>query len=139
MDKSISDNVAEWSNDNVDKFLQLVESYVVKFKKEFENRAGNSETVNNIIENLSDVQEKEKSDTDDVLVVGEDMTDIPDGPWKQEPISDGQKNFINTLITQAIDNGLDELGAEAKSYLNSGEATKGNASAMIDKLKSALS
>ena len=67
------------------------------------------------------------------------MTDIPDGPWKQEPISDGQKNFINTLITQAIDNGLDELGAEAKSYLNSGEATKGNASAMIDKLKSALS
>ena len=139
MDKSISDDVAEWSNDNVDKFLQLVESYVVKFKKEFEDRAGNSETVNNIIENLSDVQEKEKSDTDDVLVVGDDMTDIPDGPWKQEPISDGQKNFINTLITQAIDNGLDELGAEAKSYLNSGEATKGNASAMIDKLKSALS
>ena len=31
------------------------------------------------------------------------------------------------------------LGAEAKKYLNSGEATKGNASAMIDKLKSALS
>ena len=36
-------------------------------------------------------------------------------------------------------NGLDELGAEAKQYLASGEATKGNASQMIDKLKDALS
>jgi hypothetical protein len=130
MDKSISDNVAEWSNDNVDKFLQLVESYVVKFKKEFEDRAGNSEVVNTIIETLGDVEEKESE---------KDMTDIPEGKWMEDPISDGQKNFINTLVTQAIDAGLDELGAEAKSYLNSGEATKGNASAMIDKLKSALS
>ena len=130
MDKTISDNVAEWSNDNVDKFLLLVESYVTKFKQEFEDRAGNTEVVNNIIETMGKVQEKESE---------EDMADIPDGPWQQEPISDGQKNFINTLITQCIDAGLDELGAEAKSYLNSGEATKGNASAMIDKLKSALS
>ena len=130
MDKTISDNVAEWSNDNVDKFLQLVESYVVKFKKEFEDRAGNSEVVNTIIETLGDVVEKESE---------EDMTDIPEGKWMEDPISDGQKNFIESLITQAIDGGLDELGAEAKSYLNSGEATKGNASAMIDKLKSALS
>ena len=43
------------------------------------------------------------------------------------------------MIEQAIDSGFDELGAEAKKYLASGEATKGNASAMIDKLKSALS
>ena len=33
MDKTISDNVAEWSNNNVDKFLLLVESYVTKFKQ----------------------------------------------------------------------------------------------------------
>tara|TARA_B100000212_G_scaffold85976_1_gene62623 strand:+ start:5161 stop:6072 length:912 start_codon:yes stop_codon:yes gene_type:complete len=130
MDKTISDNVAEWSNDNVDKFLLLVESYVTKFKQDFEDRAGNTEVVNNIIETLGNVKEKESE---------EDMADIPDGPWQQEPISDGQKNFINTLITQCIDAGLDELGAEAKAYLNGGEATKGNASAMIDKLKSALS
>ena len=130
MDKSIGDNVAKWSNDNVDKFLQLVESYVVKFKKEFEDRAGNSEIVNTIIETLGDVEEKESE---------EDMADIPEGKWMEDPISDGQKNFIESLITQAIDGGLDELGAEAKSYLNSGEATKGNASEMIDKLKSALS
>ena len=130
MDKTISDNVADWSNDNVDKFLLLVESYVTKFKQDFEDRAGNTEVVNNIIETLGNVEEKESE---------EDMADIPDGKWKEDPISDGQKNFIESLITQAIDSGLDELGAEAKAYLNGGEATKGNASAMIDKLKSALS
>jgi hypothetical protein len=130
MDKTISDNVAEWSNDNVDKFLLLVESYVTKFKQEFEDRAGNTEVVNNIIETLGNVEEKESE---------EDMADIPEGKWMEDPISDGQKKFIENLITQAIDSGLDELGAEAKAYLNSGEATKGNASAMIDKLKSALS
>ena len=44
-----------------------------------------------------------------------------------------------SLIKQVIDDGQDELGAEAKQYLSSGEATKGNASKMIDKLKDALS
>ena len=130
MDKSISDNVGDWSNDNVDKFLKLVEDYVDKFKNEFEKRAGNSEVVNTIIETLGNVQEKESE---------EDMSDIPEGKWMQDPISEGQKNFIKSLIEQAIDSGLDELGAEAKSYLNSGKATKGNASEMIDKIKSALS
>ena len=130
MDKSISDNVGDWSNDNVDKFLKLVEDYVDKFKNEFAKRAGNSEVVNTIIETLGNVEEKESE---------EDMTDIPEGKWMEDPISDGQKNFINSLIEQCIDAGQDELGAEAKKYLASGEATKGNASAMIDKLKSALS
>ncbi len=130
MDKSISDNVGDWSNENVDKFLKLVEDYVDKFKQEFEDRAGNSEVVNTIIETLGSVDKKESE---------EDMADIPEGKWMEDAISDGQKNFINSLITQAIDAGLDELGAEAKKYLASGEATKGNASAMIDKLKSALS
>jgi len=130
MDKSIGDNVADWSNDNVDKFLKLVEDYVANCEDEFEKRAGNSEVVNTIIETLGNIEEKESE---------EDMADIPDGKWKEDPISDGQKNFIESLITQAIDSGLDELGAEAKAYLNSGAATKGNASEMIDKLKSALS
>ena len=130
MDKSISDNVGDWSNDNVDKFLKLVEDYVDKFKNEFEKRASNTEVVNNIIETMGNVKEKESE---------EDMSDIPDGKWKDDPISDGQKNFINSLIEQCIDAGKDELGSEAKKYLASGEATKGNASDMIDKLKSALS
>ncbi len=130
MDKSISDNVGDWSEENVDKFIELVEDYVDKFKNEFEKRAGNTEVVNTIIETLGNVQEKESE---------EDMSDIPEGKWMQDPISEGQKNFIKSLIEQAIDSGLDELGAEAKSYLNSGKATKGNASEMIDKIKSALS
>ena len=139
MDKSISDNVGDWGNDNVDKFLKLVDNYVEKYTKAFEERAGNDKIVNEIIDNISEVTVLEESNTEDVVVVGEEMTDIPEGKWMEDAISDGQKNFINSLITQAIDAGLDELGAEAKQYLNSGEATKGNASAMIDKLKNALS
>ena len=139
MDKSINDNVGDWSNDNVDKFLKLVENYVEKYTKAFEERASNDKIVNKVIDNMSEVTVLEESNTDDVVVVGEEMTEIPEGKWMEDAISDGQKNFINSLITQAIDAGLDELGAEAKQYLNSGEATKGNASAMIDKLKNALS
>ena len=74
MDKSIGDNVADWSNDNVDKFLKLVEDYVAKYKDEFEKRAGNSEVVNNIIETMGNVQEKESE---------EDMADIPEGSGKK--------------------------------------------------------
>ena len=139
MDKSISDNVGDWGNDNVDKFLKLVDNYVEKYTKAFEERAGNEKIVNEVLDNIGEVTVLEESNTDDVVVVGEEMTEIPEGKWMEDAISDGQKNFINSLITQAIDAGLDELGAEAKQYLNSGEATKGNASAMIDKLKNALS
>ena len=46
----------------------------------------------------------------------EDMADIPDGPWQQEPISDGQKKFIENLITQAIDSGLDETRCRSKRH-----------------------
>jgi hypothetical protein len=105
MDKNVSDNVGDWSNDTVD--------------------------INNTLDIL-DAKIVEKKEQ-------EDMADIPEGKWMEDPISDGQKNFINSLIEQCIDAGLDELGAEGKSYLNGGSATKGNASAMIDKLKSALS
>jgi hypothetical protein len=131
MDKNVSDNVGDWSNDTVDKFLKLVESYVDKYKDDFKERANNSEVINNTLDIL-DAKIVEKKEQ-------EDMADIPEGKWMEDPISDGQKNFINSLIEQCIDAGLDELGAEGKSYLNGGSATKGNASAMIDKLKSALS
>ena len=67
-----------------------------------------------------------------------EVADIPSGDWEQDPISEGQVNFINSLIKQCIDAGQDEVAAEAKSYLASDEATKGSASAVIDKLKNAL-
>jgi len=123
MDKSISDNVGDWSNDNVDKFLKLVEDYVDKFKNEFEKRAGNTEVVNNIIETLGNVKEKESE---------ENMTDIPSGPWEQDPPTDRQLNTFNDKVAQATDNGQTELVKKAKDFLASGKATKGNIFDWID-------
>lgn len=127
-DKSITDNVGEWDKEKVNLFLDFADKYVIKFRKEFEERKGNSDVVNQIIEGLeTTVEEKEN-----------EVADIPSGDWEQDPISEGQKNFIKSLITQCIDAGQDEVANEAKSYLASDEATKGSASAVIDKLKNAL-
>jgi hypothetical protein len=127
-DKSITDNVGEWDKEKVNLFLDFADKYVIKFRKEFEERKGNSDVVNQIIEGLeTTVEEKEN-----------EVADIPSGDWEQDPISEGQKNFIKSLITQCIDAGKDEVATEAKSYLASDEATKGSASAVIDKLKNAL-
>jgi len=54
-------------------------------------------------------------------------------------MTDAQKGFLETLITQCIDNGKDELAAEAKQYLNSDSTSKVTCSDMISKLKNALS
>jgi len=127
-DKSITDNVGEWDKEKVNLFLDFADKYVIKFRKEFEERKGNSDVVNQLIEGLeTTVEEKEN-----------EVADIPSGDWEQDPISEGQKNFIKSLITQCIDAGKDEVATEAKSYLASDEATKGSASAVIDKLKNAL-
>jgi hypothetical protein len=142
MDKSISTNVEEWSSETVDKFILLVETYVTKFKAEFEDRAGNEKITNDIIENLDAVNQLDKSNTDDVLVVGENM-DFSNDDWKAgkeaDPMTDAQKGFLETLITQCIDNGQDELAAEAKQYINSDNTSKVTCSDMISKLKNALS
>ena len=126
--KTNIDNVDKWTQETIKVFEDLVGIYIEKHKDTFEERTNNEPIVNKIIENLGEVVEKEQ-----------EVADIPEGKWMEEPISDGQVKFIETLIKQVIDDGQDELGAEAKQYLSSGEATKGNASKMIDKLKDALS
>ena len=126
--KTNIDNVDKWTQETIKVFEDLVGVYIDKHKDTFEQRTNNEPIVNKIIENLGEVVEKEQ-----------EVADIPEGKWMQDPISDGQVKFIETLIKQVIDDGQDELGAEAKQYLSSGEATKGNASKMIDKLKDALS
>ena len=130
MDKSISNNVSEWSNDVVDRFLLLVETYVTKFKADFEKRANNTEQINNALDIL------------DAEIKEEDM-DFSNDDWKAgkeaDPMTDAQKGFLETLITQCIDNGKDELAAEAKQYLNSDSTSKVTCSDMISKLKNALS
>ncbi len=124
--KTNQDDIALWEDETIKIFLDYVDDYIAKHEETFKDRESNEPIVNKIIEELGEVEVK-------------DMADIPSGKWEQDPISEGQVKFIETLVKQAIDSGLDELGAEAKQYLNSGEATKGNASAMIDKLKDALS
>ena len=124
--KTNQSDIALWEDETIKIFLDLVDDYISKHEETFKDRESNEPIVNKIIEELGEVEVK-------------DMADIPSGKWEQDPISEGQVKFIETLVKQAIDSGLDELGAEAKQYLNSGEATKGNASSMIDKLKDALS
>jgi hypothetical protein len=125
----VSDDITTWDDTLINKFLELIDIYVKKFKDDFDKMSNNSEVINNTM-SILDAKEMESE---------EDMAEIKEGPWMQEPISEGQVKFIESLITQAIDSKLDELAAEAKQYLASGEATKGNASQMIDKLKDALS
>ena len=125
----VTNDVSTWDDTLINKFLELIDLYVKKFKDDFEKQADNTQEINNAL-SILDAVEIESEDN---------VADIKEGPWMQEPISDGQKTFIESLITQAIDSKLDELAAEAKQYLASGEATKGNASQMIDKLKDALS
>ena len=127
--KTNQSDIALWEDETIKIFLDLVDDYITRHEETFKDRESNEPVVNMIIEELGEVEEKK--------VEEKDMADIPDGPWKQEPITEGQIKFIETLIKQAIDSGQDALAAEAKQYLNSGEATKGNASSMIDKLKEA--
>ena len=125
----VSEDVTTWDDATINLFLEKIDVYVKKFKDDFETMANNSEVINNTMSILN-AQEMEKD---------KDMAEIKEGPWMQEPISEGQIKFIESLITQAVDDKQDALAAEAKQYLASGEATKGNASQMIDKLKDALS
>ena len=127
-DKTLTDNVGEWEKYTVEMFLEFADNYVKKFKKDFEIRAGNSDSINEVLETFDAkiVEEKEN-----------EVADIPEGKWINDSISEAQIGFIESLIAKAIDSGQDELGAEAKSYLNSGEATKGNASEWIEKLQKA--
>ena len=128
-DKSVTDNVGEWDKFTVEMFLEFADNYVKKFKKDFKIREGNSDSINKALDffDAKIVEEKEN-----------EVADIPSGDWEKDPISEGQVNFINSLITQCIDAGQDEVAAEAKSYLAGDKATKGSASAVIDKLKNAL-
>ena len=129
--KTNQSDIALWEDETIKIFLDLVDDYITRHEETFKDRESNEPVVNMIIEELGEVEEKKVED--------KDMADIPEGKWMEDPISEGQIKFIETLIKQAIDSGQDALAAEAKQYLSSGEATKGNASSMIDKLKDALS
>ena len=67
-----------------------------------------------------------------------EMVDIPEGKWMQDPMTDAQSNFIlNTLVPECIDAGQDKIAQEAKSKVEGGQLSKGDASDLITKLKEA--
>tara|TARA_R100001594_G_C4008647_1_gene256412 strand:+ start:84 stop:1004 length:921 start_codon:yes stop_codon:yes gene_type:complete len=126
LDKTFQDDMEEWDNVQVNKFITKCKSYADKHKDEFENRK-------DVPSNVSDTWPGTKIITEG----GDDLTDIPSGKWEGDPVSDSQLNFLNTLITECIDAGKDSMASEAKSRVNSGELTKKEASELIDKLKTA--
>ena len=123
----------QWDDDDIGTFLDLVDEYITKHGDTFEERQNNEPIVNKIIENLDEVQDISKKEKD---------VDFTNDDWKkgreEEPMTDAQQGFLEGLIKQAIDKGLDELASEAKQYLNSGNTSKVTCSDWINKLKNAL-
>lgn len=115
-------------------FIDYAEKFVTKYAEEGKKMKP--------FEDMS-LEEKAESVFGTVEVKeGEDMADIPSGKWEQDPMSEPQANFINTLIVECVDSGNAEAVAianEAKKLIAEGQMTKGNASEWIDKLKNAKS
>jgi len=112
--KSNINDVSLWDDNTIRMFLDFVDIYVDKHKDTFKEREGNDPIVNKIIEGM-EVEVKEI-----------DMSDVPSGKWEGDPPSDKQISILEEKIKDAIDSGNDELAAKAKSFLNSGNATKKN-------------
>lgn len=126
-------SLEQWDDNDIVVFLDLVDEYITKHGDTFEERQNNEPIVNKIIENLDEVQDISKKEKD---------VDFTNDDWKkgreEEPMTDAQQGFLEGLIKQAIDKGLDELASEAKQYLNSGNTSKVTCSDWINKLKNAL-
>lgn len=115
-------------------FIDYAEKFVTKYAEEGKKMKS--------FEDMT-LEEKAESVFGTVEVKeGEDMADIPSGKWEQDPMSEPQANFINTLIVECVDSGNADAVAianEAKKLIAEGQMTKGNASEWIDKLKNAKS
>ena len=126
-------SLEQWDDDDIGTFLDLVDEYITKHGDTFEERQNNEPIVNKIIENLDEVQDITEKEKD---------VDFTNDDWKkgreEEPMTEAQQTFLENLIKQAIDKGLDELASEAKQYLNSGNTSKVTCSDWINKLKNAL-
>lgn len=129
--KTNQSDVTQWEDSTIRTFLDLVDIYVDKHKESFEQRKDNPQFVNEALDVGLELVEKEEEDVD-----------FTNDEWKKgkeaDPMTDAQEGFLESLITKAIDKGLDELAAEAKQYLNSGNTSKVSCSDMINKLKNAI-
>jgi len=133
--KTRQDDIALWEDETITTFLDLVEIYITKHEDSFKDRESNSKLINDGLDvglELEEIEDKEE----------EKEMDFDNDDWKAgkeaDPMTDAQEGFLKSLITQAIDSGLDELGAQAKQYLNSGNTSKVTCSDWINKLKNAI-
>jgi len=133
--KTRQDDIALWEDETITTFLDLVEIYITKHEDSFKDRESNSKLINDGLDvglELEEIEDKEE----------EKEMDFDNDDWKAgkeaDPMTDAQEGFLKSLITQAIDSGLDELGAQAKQYLNSDKTSKVTCSDMINKLKNAI-
>ena len=119
-------SVEEFSSSEIDTLLDKIALY---FEKNGEQiiTTNTDEHLSALSEAGIEAEVKEQED---------DMTEIPDGKWKEDPMTEAQANFmLNTLIPECIDAGQDAIAQEAKTKVQSGELSKGQASDLITKLK----
>ena len=136
--KDMPKSVKDYTEDNNKTFIEEAAKYLKMINDQNKERAGNTEVINETL----DILDAKITETKNKKESEEDM-DFENDDWKagkeQDPMTDAQKGFLQTLITQCTDNGLDELATEGKQYLNSGKTSKVTCSDMISKLKNALS
>jgi hypothetical protein len=136
--KDMPESVKDYTEDNNKTFIEEAAKYLKMINDQNKERAGNTEVINQTL----DILDAKITETKNKKESEEDM-DFENDDWKagkeQDPMTDAQKGFLQTLITQCTDNGLDELATEAKQYLNSDKTSKVTCSDMISKLKNALS
>jgi hypothetical protein len=136
--KDMPKSVKDYTEDNNKTFIEEAAKYLKMINDQNKERSGNTEVINQTL----DILDAKITETKNKKESEEDM-DFDNDDWKegkeQDPMTDAQKGFLQTLITQCTDNGLDELAAQAKQYLNSGNTSKVTCSDMISKLKNALS
>ena len=123
-------DIESWDTGTQGKFLDEAEKFVMKYKDEGSK-----------MKPWEDKTVEEKVGSVFTLKEGDEMADIPSGAWENDPMSDPQANFMDTLINECIDKGgaAETVAQEAKALVNSGEMTKKIASQWIDKLKTAKS
>jgi len=130
----VDKDVEQWDTATQGKFLDEAEKIAERYKDQGKDmKEWDSKTSVEKIESVFTEGTVDKT--------GEDMADIPSGKWEQDPMSDAQANFMDTLINECIDAGgsAEQVAQEAKALVNSGNMTKKIASEWIDKLKEAKS
>ena len=127
--------VTEYESSHKKTFIEEAAKHYKAIMKEAKEREGNSKLINDGLDVGLELEEIEDK-------VEEKEMDFDNDDWKAgreaDPMTEAQEEFMEGLIKEAIDKSLDELGAQAKQYLNSGNTSKVTCSDWIKKLKKAI-